>query len=92
MNPGLAVLKALASSCSVVMILSSAPSLYDIHKRHDTGDVALFPLVGLWLNCVMVLLYGWATFLCSPHTCLVQLYQQRTLACTSGGPKHGRTV
>ncbi|KAG6956440.1 hypothetical protein JG688_00011422 [Phytophthora aleatoria] len=61
MNPGLAVLKALASSCSVVMILSSAPSLYDIHKRHDTGDVALFPLVGLWLNCVMVLLYGWAS-------------------------------
>ncbi|KAG2820040.1 hypothetical protein PC111_g11631 [Phytophthora cactorum] len=61
MNPGLAVLKALASSCSVVMILSSAPSLYDIHKHHDTGDVALFPLVGLWLNCVMVLLYGWAS-------------------------------
>lgn len=54
MNAGLTVLKALASSCSVVMILSSAPSLYRIHKRYDTGDVALFPLVGLWLNCCMV--------------------------------------
>ncbi|EGZ23412.1 hypothetical protein PHYSODRAFT_485003 [Phytophthora sojae] len=59
MNAGLTVLKALASSCSVVMILSSAPSLYRIHKRYDTGDVALFPLVGLWLNCCMVMLYGW---------------------------------
>ncbi|KAF4128185.1 Sugar efflux transporter for intercellular exchange [Phytophthora infestans] len=61
MNLGLTVLKALASSCSVVMILSSAPSLYNIHKRHDTGDVSLFPLVGLWLNCVMVMLYGWTS-------------------------------
>ncbi|KAG7379781.1 hypothetical protein PHYPSEUDO_008123 [Phytophthora pseudosyringae] len=61
MSAGLAFLKALASSCSVVMILSSAPSLYGIHKRRDTGEVALFPLVGLWLNCVMVLLYGCAS-------------------------------
>ncbi|KAL3673080.1 hypothetical protein V7S43_002375 [Phytophthora oleae] len=61
MSTGLAVLKALASSCSVVMILSSAPSIHAIHKRRETGDVALFPLVGLWLNCVMVLLYGWAS-------------------------------
>ncbi|KAE8889288.1 hypothetical protein PF005_g7875 [Phytophthora fragariae] len=61
MNAGLTVLKALASSCSVVMILSSAPALYRIHKLHDTGDVALFPLVGLWLNCCMVMLYGWTT-------------------------------
>ncbi|KAG6592598.1 MtN3-like protein [Phytophthora cinnamomi] len=61
MNAGLTVLKALASSCSVVMILSSAPALYRIQQRHDTGDVALFPLVGLWLNCCMVMLYGWTT-------------------------------
>ncbi|KAG1705514.1 hypothetical protein DVH05_003203 [Phytophthora capsici] len=54
MSAGLAVLKALASSCSVIMILSSAPSIRAIHKHRETGDVALFPLVGLWLNCVMV--------------------------------------
>ncbi|OWY99083.1 hypothetical protein PHMEG_00029986 [Phytophthora megakarya] len=61
MSVGLTAVKALASSCSVVMILSSAPSLHDINKRRDTGDVALFPLVGLWLNCVMVMLYGWVS-------------------------------
>ncbi|KAL4106787.1 hypothetical protein PRIC1_004827 [Phytophthora ramorum] len=61
MSAGLTVLKAMASICSVAMILSSAPALYDIHKRHDTGEVALFPLVGLWLNCCMVMLYGWAS-------------------------------
>jgi solute carrier family 50 protein (sugar transporter) len=48
------VLKALASSGSVAMILSSAPALHSIHKNHDTGEVALSPLVGLWLNCCMV--------------------------------------
>ncbi|POM79969.1 Hypothetical protein PHPALM_2252 [Phytophthora palmivora] len=43
------------------MILSSVPSVYHIHKNHNTGCVALLPLVGLWLSCHLVTLYGWAT-------------------------------
>ncbi|KAE9147643.1 hypothetical protein PF005_g7873 [Phytophthora fragariae] len=51
----------MASSCTMAMILSSVPSVYHIHKNRDTGVVALFPLVGLWLSCHLVTLYGWAT-------------------------------
>lgn len=53
MSAGLQVLKALASGCTIAMFLSSMPAIHHIHKAHDTGDVALFPLVGLWLNCHM---------------------------------------
>ncbi|OWY94120.1 hypothetical protein PHMEG_00036238, partial [Phytophthora megakarya] len=61
MSVGLTVLQGIASSCTVVMILSSVPSVYRIHKNRNTGCVALFPLVGLWLSCHLVTLYGWAT-------------------------------
>ncbi|KAG7375947.1 hypothetical protein PHYBOEH_001930 [Phytophthora boehmeriae] len=61
MSVGLVVIQALASIFSVAMILSSVPDIYRIHKRQDTGEVALFPLVGLWLNCHMLMLYGLAT-------------------------------
>ncbi|KAF4317713.1 hypothetical protein BBO99_00007967 [Phytophthora kernoviae] len=61
MSVGLVIIQALASIFSVAMILSSAPDIYCIHKRQDTGEVALFPLVGLWLNCHMLMLYGLAT-------------------------------
>ncbi|KAL3673082.1 hypothetical protein V7S43_002377 [Phytophthora oleae] len=61
MSVGLTVLQAVASSCTMAMILASAPSVYRIHKNRDTGCVSLFPLVGLWLSCHLVTLYGWAT-------------------------------
>ncbi|KAL4106785.1 hypothetical protein PRIC1_004825 [Phytophthora ramorum] len=51
----------MASSCTVAMILSSVPSVYRIHKNRDTGVISLFPLVGLWISCHLVMLYGWAT-------------------------------
>jgi hypothetical protein len=54
MSVGLTVLQATASSCTMAMILSSVPCVYRIHKNHDTGAVALFPLVGLWLSCHLV--------------------------------------
>ncbi|KAL4159205.1 hypothetical protein PRNP1_004971 [Phytophthora ramorum] len=61
MSVGLTIIQVLASVCSVAMILSSVPAMYRIHKRQDTGEVALFPLVGLWINCHVLMLYGWAT-------------------------------
>ncbi|ETL32528.1 hypothetical protein L917_14728 [Phytophthora nicotianae] len=61
MSVGLTIIQVLASICSVAMILSSVPAMYGIHKRQDTGEVALFPLVGLWINCHVLMLYGWAT-------------------------------
>ncbi|KAG3103147.1 hypothetical protein PI124_g14241 [Phytophthora idaei] len=61
MSVGLTIIQVLASICSVAMILSSMPAMYRIHKRQDTGEVALFPLVGLWINCHVLMLYGWAT-------------------------------
>ncbi|OWY93661.1 MtN3-like protein [Phytophthora megakarya] len=61
MTLGLTIIQVLASICSVAMILSSVPAMYRIHKRQDTGEVALFPLVGLWINCHVLMLYGWAT-------------------------------
>ncbi|POM66734.1 Hypothetical protein PHPALM_17349 [Phytophthora palmivora] len=61
MSAGLTILQAIASSCTIVMILSSMPSVYHIYKNHNTGCVALLPLVGLWLSCHLVTLYGWAT-------------------------------
>jgi solute carrier family 50 protein (sugar transporter) len=51
MSVGLTIIQVLASLCSVAMILSSAPAMYRTHKLRDTGEVALFPLVGLWINC-----------------------------------------
>ncbi|KAG1684971.1 hypothetical protein DVH05_010144 [Phytophthora capsici] len=51
MSVGLTIIQVLASICSVAMILSSVPAMYRIHQRQDTGAVALFPLVGLWINC-----------------------------------------
>jgi hypothetical protein len=53
MSAELSALKALASGCTIAMFLSSAPAIHTIHQSHDTGEVALFPLVGLWLNCHM---------------------------------------
>eukprot|EP00644_Phytophthora_capsici_P009213 jgi/Phyca11/557288/estExt2_Genewise1Plus.C_PHYCAscaffold_1060038 len=61
MSVGLTIIQVLASICSVAMILSSVPAMYRIHQRQDTGAVALFPLVGLWINCHVLMLYGWAT-------------------------------
>ncbi|KAG7379780.1 hypothetical protein PHYPSEUDO_008122 [Phytophthora pseudosyringae] len=61
MSVGLTIIQVLASVCSVAMILSSVPAMHRIHKRQDTGEVALFPLVGLWINCHVLMLYGWAT-------------------------------
>ncbi|GMF22200.1 unnamed protein product [Phytophthora lilii] len=51
MSVGLTIIQVLASICSVAMILSSVPAMYRIHKLQDVGEVALFPLVGLWINC-----------------------------------------
>ncbi|KAE9015931.1 hypothetical protein PF010_g7822 [Phytophthora fragariae] len=61
MSAGLQVLKALATGCTITMFLSSVPAIRHIDKAHDTDDVALFPLVGLWLNCHMAMLYGVVT-------------------------------
>ncbi|EGZ23413.1 hypothetical protein PHYSODRAFT_284732 [Phytophthora sojae] len=61
MSVGLTIIQVLASLCSVAMILSSVPAMYSIHKLEDVGEVALFPLVGLWINCHVLMLYGLAT-------------------------------
>ncbi|KAE9347907.1 hypothetical protein PF008_g7603 [Phytophthora fragariae] len=61
MSVGLTIIQVLASICSVAMILSSVPAMYRIHKLQDVGEVALFPLVGLWINCHVLMLYGLAT-------------------------------
>ncbi|KAG6592601.1 MtN3-like protein [Phytophthora cinnamomi] len=61
MGVGLTIIQVLASLCSVAMIVSSVPAMYRIHKLKDVGEVALVPLVGLWINCHVLMLYGWAT-------------------------------
>lgn len=54
MGVGLVILQALASVASVAMCLSSAPTIYRVHKARGTGDAALLPLVGLLVNCHML--------------------------------------
>lgn len=61
MSVGVTVLQVVASLCTLAMIVSSTPAVFRIYKQHDTGDVALFPLAGLWLSCHLVMMYGWAT-------------------------------
>lgn len=53
MDLGLLILKALASIFSLGMILSPSLELYRTHKRKHTGEMALLPLIGLWVNSHM---------------------------------------
>lgn len=52
MGAGL-VAQALASIASLVMCLSPAPSVYQICRDRDTGEVALLPLMALAISCHM---------------------------------------
>ncbi|KAF1328182.1 Mtn3-like protein, partial [Globisporangium splendens] len=61
MDPGLLILKALASLCSLAMILSPVPELYRSRKRKHTGEMAIMPLIGLWVNSHMWMVYGLVT-------------------------------
>lgn len=44
-------LKTLALVLAIAMYLSSAPTIYHIHKIQHTGDTQLLPLVCLLVNC-----------------------------------------
>lgn len=50
-NVGLVVLKVLASIFSLGMIFSPSLDLFRVLKNKNTGEMALMPLVGLWISC-----------------------------------------
>lgn len=52
-NIGLLLLKALASVFSLAMILSPSLDMRRLRQQRHTGEMALMPLVGLWISCHM---------------------------------------
>lgn len=52
-NVGLLLLKALASVFSLAMILSPSLDMRRLRQQRHTGEMALMPLVGLWISCHM---------------------------------------
>lgn len=44
----LLVIKVLASLSALYMCVSPSTSLYKMHKKRDTGEVSIIPLVALW--------------------------------------------
>ncbi|KAG7389818.1 hypothetical protein PHYBOEH_007213 [Phytophthora boehmeriae] len=61
MGVWMVVLKAATSIAAMVMCLSPIPSVYGIQKAKDTGDVAVLPLVALWISCHLWMIYGYVT-------------------------------
>uniref|UniRef100_K3WEX9 Bidirectional sugar transporter SWEET n=1 Tax=Globisporangium ultimum (strain ATCC 200006 / CBS 805.95 / DAOM BR144) TaxID=431595 RepID=K3WEX9_GLOUD len=61
MDLSLLVLKVLASLFALAMILSPVPELYRFRKRKHTGEMAIMPLIGLWANSHMWMVYGLVT-------------------------------
>lgn len=52
-NAGLLILKALAAVFSLAMILSPSLGMRRVRQQQHTGEMALMPLVGLWISCHM---------------------------------------
>ncbi|KAL3673073.1 hypothetical protein V7S43_002368 [Phytophthora oleae] len=55
------VLKAATSIAAMIMCLSPIPSTYRIYTTKDTGEVAVLPLVALWISCHLWVIYGYVT-------------------------------
>ncbi|KAG1684962.1 hypothetical protein DVH05_010135 [Phytophthora capsici] len=55
------VLKAATSIAAMIMCLSPIPSTYRMYKTKDTGEVAVLPLVALWISCHLWMIYGYVT-------------------------------
>ncbi|RLN48218.1 hypothetical protein BBJ29_009711 [Phytophthora kernoviae] len=55
------VLKAATSIAAMTMCLSPIPSVHNIYKTKDTGEVAVLPLVALWISCHLWMIYGYVT-------------------------------
>lgn len=62
------VVKVLASLSSMALCLSPLPSTLTIHRKQNTGDVVLLPLVAFWVNCHLWMLYGYVTSAIFPLT------------------------
>ncbi|TYZ60656.1 hypothetical protein PybrP1_009154 [[Pythium] brassicae (nom. inval.)] len=50
-----------SSASSMFMCLSPAPSMLKIHRRKACGEVVVLPLLSLWGNCHLWMLYGYLT-------------------------------
>jgi solute carrier family 50 protein (sugar transporter) len=53
------VLRALTTATSVAVGASPAPSYYRMYQRRSTGDMSILPVVALFGNCYLWMIYGY---------------------------------
>lgn len=53
------VLSVMTIIVSIIMRVSPFPDFYRVHKRRETGEVAVLPVVLLCTNCYMVAIYAY---------------------------------
>ncbi|KAG3148881.1 hypothetical protein PC128_g23501 [Phytophthora cactorum] len=56
-----AVLNVAAAIAQVILSLSPAPDIYNVHRRRDVGEMAALPLVAMAVNNHVWMLYGYLT-------------------------------
>lgn len=53
------VLRALTTASSVAVGISPAPNYYRMYKQKSTGDMSILPVVALFGNCYLWMIYGY---------------------------------